>query len=151
MRPLFMLFVLFPLLELWLLLKVGAWLGALPTITLVVLSALLGMAVLRRVGWRTLSLTQLRLRQQASPVPALFDGFVLALAGVLLLLPGLLSDIAGLLLLIAPLRRRLMGGWLAASQRTAAIHAGVSGKSTAHPTGARPTPEIIEGEYRREP
>jgi len=129
--------------ELWLQLKVGAWLGALPTVALVVLSALLGSAVLRRVGWRTLSLTRLRMAQQASPLPALFDGFLLALAGVLLLLPGLISDVLGLLLLIAPLRQRLVAGWATGSWRTAAAYSGVSG-------AARPV-EVIEGEYRREP
>jgi UPF0716 protein FxsA len=141
MRLLLVLFILCPLLELWLLLKVGTWLGALPTVALVVLSALLGMALLRRVGWQMLSSTQLRMRQHGSPVPALFEGFMLTLAGVLLLLPGLISDGIALLLLIAPLRRWLLARW--GRMAMAASH-------TAGP-GVRPPPDVIEGEYRREP
>jgi UPF0716 protein FxsA len=114
---------------------------------------LLGLAVLRRVGWQTLSLAQLRLRQQASPMPALFDGFVLALAGLMLLLPGLITDVIGLLLLIAPLRRRFLSGWLAASRRPAFATGGADGSAEPGVQRARirPSAEVIEGEYRREP
>ncbi len=114
------------------------WLGALPVVALIVLSALLGMALLRRVGWHTLSLTQLRMRQQVSPVPALFEGFMLALAGVLLLLPGLLSDGLALLLLIAPLRRWLLGRLR--RMPAAAVYVGEPNR--------RAVPDVIEGEYR---
>jgi UPF0716 protein FxsA len=166
MRSFSVVFLLFPLLELWLLIKVGAWLGALPTVTLVVLSTLLGVAVLRRVGWQTVSLaqqsmTQRGLRQQASPLPVLFDGFALALAGVLLVLPGLLSDIVGLLLLIAPLRRWLLRGALP-GKRLRSRYAVVGGVAAAarqpgmacpdRPAAEdRPAPAVIDGEYRREP
>jgi len=145
MRFLLILFILCPLLELWLLLKVGAWLGAWPIVAMVALSAMLGIALLRRVGWHTLATTQLRMRQHASPVPALFEGFMLTLAGVLLLLPGLISDGVALLLLIAPLRRWLLARWGHRREQgpmTAAYTAGPD---------ARPPPAVIEGEYRREP
>jgi UPF0716 protein FxsA len=150
MRLLLVFFILCPLLELWLLIKVGAWIGVLPTLALVVLSAWLGMALLRRVGWQTLSLTQLRMRRQVSPVPALFEGFILAVAGLLLLLPGLLSDGIGLLLLIPALRRRLAGRWAGPAM------AGYAGSgSAAAPewsAGSRADEShVIEGEYRREP
>ena len=138
MRPLLGFIALFPLLELWLLVKLGGWLGALPTVGLVVASALLGMAILLRVGWHTLAATQLRMRQQASPLPVLLDGVALALAGVLLLLPGVLSDAVAVVLLIAPLRR-----WLA--RRLGA------GSPVVASYRAERSADVIEGEYRREP
>jgi UPF0716 protein FxsA len=102
---------------------------------------MLGVAVLRTVGWQTLSLTQLRMRQRASPVPALFEGFVLAVAGILLVLPGLVSDAVALLLLIGPLRRLLLQRW------SRLAPAGVQSA----PIDGRPDqPVVIEGEYRRE-
>lgn len=138
MRPLLVLFVGLPLFELWLLLRLSAWVGALPVIALVVLSAMLGAAILRRAGWRTLSMARLRMQQQAAPGPVLFDGIVLALAGLLLLLPGLLSDALGLLLLIAPLRRWLLARWAPARP------------PAAYSSGADVSTEVIEGEFRRE-
>lgn len=145
MRLLLVLFIFCPLLELWLLLKVGAWLGALPVVAFVVLSALLGVAVLRTVGWQTLSLTQLRMRQRASPVPALFEGFLMAVAGILLILPGLISDGVALLLLIGPLRRLLLRRW------SSLAPAATGAYSAAPPIeGRQDPPVVIEGEYRRE-
>lgn len=134
MRLLLVLFVICPLLELWLLLKVGAWLGALPVVALIVASALLGVALLRSAGWQTLALAQSQLRQRVSPLPALLDGFAMAVAGVLLVLPGLLSDGVAALLLIGPLRRWLLRRW------RPAMVGPVAG-------GSAPGPVIIDGDY----
>jgi UPF0716 protein FxsA len=149
MRLLLVFFILCPLLELWLLIKVGAWLGVLPTLALVILSAVFGVALLRRVGWQTLSLTQLRMRRQASPMPALLEGFIMAVAGLLLLLPGLIGDGIGLLLLIPALRRRLAGRWAAPAMAGYGVAGSVFNSS---PGSTAPTErQVIEGEYRREP
>jgi UPF0716 protein FxsA len=132
-RPLFFLFVVFPLLELWLLFKVGSLIGALPTLGLVVLSGALGAAVLRQAGWRTL----LRLQRGETPAPELAEGFLLALGGVLLLLPGLIGDVLGLLCLLPLCRHRLARRML--------------GRRRAHAPGdAAEGPVTLEGEYHRE-
>jgi UPF0716 protein FxsA len=137
MRPLFFVLVIFPLLELWLLFKVGAMIGALPTLGLVVASAMLGIAVLRRVGWRTLTRMDLR-RSRGEPAGReLLDGFILALGGALLFLPGLIGDVLGLLFLLPPCRR-----WLGSS---------FLGRYAAGPVAANDSgPVTLEGEYRRE-
>lgn len=135
----FALFILFPLLELWVLLKVGAAIGALAALGLVVASAVLGIAVLRLAGWQTLLSSRGRLLQGQSPAPELFNGFILAAGGALLLLPGLIGDVIGLLLLLPSLRRRLA---LRLFRRTPAMAAA---------PGAAAGPVVIEGEYRREP
>ena len=105
MRPLFLVVIGFPLLELWLLVKVGAVIGALAVLALVIASAMLGGAVLRRVGWRTLTRMDLRRQQGQSGGRELVDGFILALGGALLILPGLIGDTLGLMFLLPPLRR----------------------------------------------
>lgn len=144
MRLLLVLFIFCPLLELWLLVKLGAAIGALPVVALVVLSALLGLAVLRGAGWQAFSLAQLRLRQRESPMPALVEGFLLTLAGILLVLPGLLSDAVALLLLIGPLRRLLSRRWGRGAPVAAGIYEGSAEREIERPI-------VIEGEYRREP
>lgn len=138
MRPLFFLLVIFPLLELWLLIKVGSLIGALPTLALVLLSAALGGAVLRRAHWRTLWSIDFRLQRGESPAPELLDGFLVALGGLLLVLPGLISDAIGLLCLLPPWRRSLVRR--AAGRRSA----------SPHPHGRDDGPVTLEGEYRRE-
>lgn len=146
MRLLLVLFIFWPLLELWVLVKVGSSIGALPVIALVILGAVAGLAVLRGAGWQALSLARLRMSQHASPVPALVEGFLVATAGVLLLLPGLLSDAVALLLLVGPLRRLLARRW--GRSVPAGVHVGQGGPMV---EGRAEQRAVIEGEYRREP
>ncbi|HEY3698347.1 MAG TPA: FxsA family protein [Spongiibacteraceae bacterium] len=140
----FLLFILFPLLELWLLLKVGALIGAVAVLALVVLSALIGTRVLQLAGWRTWLGSRWRLQQGQSPAPELVDGFLLAIGGMLLLLPGLISDAIGLLLLISPLRRYFASRFFRASPTVTS-----AGTSQSAPLTVRG--DTIEGEFRREP
>lgn len=130
----FLLFSVFPLFEFWLLLKLGALIGALATLGIVVASILLGIRVLQIAGWRTWLGSRWRLQRGESPASELTDGFLLALSGVLLVLPGLISDFFGLLLLIGPSRRFCASRF--ARNRTSAMNPD--------------SPITIEGEYRRE-
>jgi UPF0716 protein FxsA len=157
MRLLLVLFIFWPLLELWLLVKIGSAIGALPVVALVLLSAMLGVAVLRTTGWQTFAAAQQQMRQRASPVPALVEGFLVGLAGILLILPGVLSDAAALLLLIGPLRRLLARRWRPAGSPTGPHFTASSTAPGAGPyveSAAERQPQqpvVIEGEYRREP
>jgi UPF0716 protein FxsA len=103
--------VVFGLVDLTLLLILANYTSWEVALVEVLASGLLGIAVIRYVtaqfGPRILS----RLAASESPGATLADGALLFVAGVLLLLPGIISDIAGLLLLI-PLVRRLMVAWL---------------------------------------
>lgn len=137
MPLLLVLFVLFPLLELWLLVEVGDEYGALVPIALVVAAGALGVTLLRNAGWQTVAMAQDQLRRQASPLPALLDGFALVVAGILLVLPGLISDAIAALLLISPLRRWLLRHWRPV---TATVYTG----------SARPDAQesvVIDGDY----
>lgn len=134
----FLLFSVFPLLELWLLLKLGALIGAFAVLVLIVASVFVGIRVLRVAGWRTVFGSRLRLQRGESPAPELADGFLLALSGVLLVLPGLISDAIGLLLLIGPLRRYFAGRF-------------AHNRAAVNDPDCPDSPITIEGEYRREP
>jgi UPF0716 protein FxsA len=103
-----LLLVAFPLLELGILIKVGASIGVLATLGLVVLTALIGLTVFRQQGAGVARRAYEQSRNGAQPVEPLIESGLLAMAGGLLIAPGLLTDFLGVLLLIPPLRQ-----WLA--------------------------------------
>lgn len=107
--PLFLLFLLLlPLVEIALFVQLGGVIGLWPTLGLVVASALLGVAVLRHQGIRL----QQGLREAAmglrDPLAPVAEGAAVFAAGLLLLIPGFLTDLLALPLLLPPLRRRLL-------------------------------------------
>lgn len=105
---LIILFFTVPLLEIYLLIQVGSVVGAIPTVFLVVFTAVLGGLLIRVQGISTL--TRLQQTMQRGEIPALemFEGAVLIFAGAMLLTPGFFTDTLGFLALITPLRRRLI-------------------------------------------
>jgi len=112
MRPfqsLFLVFLLVPLVEIYLLIKVGSIIGALPTVFMVVFTAVLGAFLLRLQGFATLARFQRSLAQGELPASTLIEGALLLLAGALLLTPGFFTDAVGFILLVPPLRRRFAG------------------------------------------
>jgi UPF0716 protein FxsA len=104
---LLLLFVLVPLVELAILIRVGGVFGFWPTMALVVTTGALGALLARSQGTRVLRAIQHDLAAGRPPAGHLVDGFLILIGGVLLLTPGLLSDIAGLLLLLPLSRGRL--------------------------------------------
>jgi UPF0716 protein FxsA len=107
--PIFaVLFLLIPVIEIWLLIKVGGALGVLPTILLLILAGMLGMALLRHQGFATLARFQRSMNEGQVPAQAMLDGVVLLVAGVLFMIPGFFSDILGLLCLFPPTRYLLL-------------------------------------------
>jgi UPF0716 protein FxsA len=98
------LFIAVPLVELYVIIQVGQWIGAGPTIALLLLDSILGAALLRhqgRAAWRRFNLA---LNEGRVPHRETFDGAMVIFGGALLLTPGFLSDIAGLLFLLPPTR-----------------------------------------------
>ncbi len=104
-RILFLLFLIIPLLEIYLLIKVGGLIGPLPTIFLVVLTAVLGAVLLRQQGFSTLQRVQQELSQGMVPAGAMLEGVMLLFSGALLLTPGFFTDAIGFLLLMPVFRR----------------------------------------------
>ncbi len=106
---LFLLFVGVPLLELFILVRIGQWLGFWPTVGLVALTGFAGAALARLEGTRAIWKIRGELARGRLPAGALFDGLAVLLGGVLLLTPGILTDLVGLSFLFPPTRRVLMG------------------------------------------
>jgi UPF0716 protein FxsA len=110
MNPL-LLILLLPILEIVGFIQVGDWIGAGPTIGLLALSAVVGVLLVRHRGLSSLTRAQAAAARGEAPIGTVLDGFCAVLAGILLIIPGFLSDILGLVLLIGPLRRGI-GRWL---------------------------------------
>jgi UPF0716 protein FxsA len=109
MRFLFVLFVVLPVLEMWLLIEVGGLIGSLPTIGMVVFTAVVGAALLKQQGIETLTRAQQRLSSGQVPATEILEGLLLAVGGALLLTPGFITDTLGFVCLIGPLRQWLVG------------------------------------------
>lgn len=107
MKYLFSSFIVLPILEMYVLIKVGGNLGALNTVLLVLLTALIGVALLRVQGFRTLMNAKNKLGMAQLPAEEMITGIFLAIGGALLLTPGFITDIFGFLCLV-PLTRRIL-------------------------------------------
>lgn len=96
-----------PLLEMLLLIEVGSAIGTLPTIGLVILTAIVGVWLLRLQGLATINRVQEKLQQGIVPDTELLEGVMLIIGGALLLTPGFATDVAGFVCLLPGLRRPL--------------------------------------------
>ena len=102
---LFILFTAIPLVELYLLLKLGHIIGIFNTIALVLITGMVGAWMAKSQGLALLRHIQYEMQQGRMPSDSLVEGLLLLVGGVLLLTPGLLTDLAGLLLLFPPTRK----------------------------------------------
>jgi UPF0716 protein FxsA len=108
---LFLLFAVVPVAEIYVLVSVGGAIGVLPTIALVLLTALAGAHLARLQGLSVMMRIRENLAQGFMPAEELLDGLLIFLAGMVLLTPGFLTDIAGLLILL-PVTRNMFKRWL---------------------------------------
>ena len=100
-----LLFLLFPALELYLLVKVGGVIGALNMVLWVFVSAVIGLWATRLQGQNAMHKVRAELAEGRVPQNSFMDGVLLFFGGILLILPGLVTDAVGLLLLVPPFRR----------------------------------------------
>ncbi len=133
-------FILIPILEIYLLIKVGSIIGGLTTILLVILTAIIGTSLLHSQGIATLQKVQTTLQQGEMPTEALLEGIFIILGGVLLLTPGFVTDTVGFICLI-PILRRYLVYWLRE-------HIQLTSTSFSQSSPRRPF--TIEGDYRRD-
>jgi UPF0716 protein FxsA len=109
------LFIVIPIVELYVIIQIGSLIGVWPTIALLLADAVLGSLLLRHQGrgaWRRFNAA---LSEGRFPGREVADGLLIAIGGTLLLTPGFVTDIFGLILLIPPTRaivRRLMRGYV---------------------------------------
>jgi UPF0716 protein FxsA len=138
MPLLFLLFILVPFIEIWGILTVGSWIGAMPTLLVIVLTALAGSFLLKREGIQTLTRAKSKLNAGQMPMHEMLEGILLAVAGALLLTPGFFTDFVGLFLLL-PLGRDLIIREL--SKRMVVAQMGMSDTTSYR---------VVEGEFSRE-
>jgi UPF0716 protein FxsA len=138
------LFILIPILEIYLFIQVGSHIGALNTILIVLITAVIGVALLRQQGLSTLQKVQDQMRQGELPATSMLEGMLLFFAGALLLTPGFFTDSIGLLLMIPPLRKAIAlwllerSGWIVQMQ-----------SRTVHTEHSERDTHTLEGDYRR--
>lgn len=103
---LFALFVALPALELYLLLSIGAQIGASSTLLLILFTGVVGASLVKQQGFSVFMRIQAESAQGRIPAIELIEGLVLVVAGAFLLTPGLITDTLGFLALVPPLRHR---------------------------------------------
>ncbi|RDW12221.1 FxsA family protein [Paracoccus thiocyanatus] len=101
-------FVILPIVEIALFIQVGGAIGVLPTIALVLASALAGVAVMRRQGARAALDVQRAMQDFRDPGRPMAHGALVMIGGLLMVVPGLFTSALGLLLLVAPLRSLIL-------------------------------------------
>jgi UPF0716 protein FxsA len=108
---LILLFTIVPFIELTLLIEIGAHIGTLNTIMIVIITGIIGAFMARLAGFTVLMKIQDNLRQGIFPKDELFDGVLILISGAFLITPGLLTDALGFFLLI-PFGRLVVKRWL---------------------------------------
>ena len=106
MNPFFLLFIGLPALEIFLLIKIGGQVGALNTVALIFLTAIIGIYFAKFQGIQTLKSGMVNLYQNKMPVYEIMSGASIAIAALLLIIPGFFTDLIGFLLLI-PFTRKI--------------------------------------------
>jgi len=157
-----LLFIVIPLVELYFIIAVGEQIGAFWTVILVLLTAFIGVNLLRVQGMSTLMRAQKNMAQGQSPAMEMMEGIALGVAGILLITPGFITDSIGFLLLIPVSRQAIIRYMMSRST----MQGGFSGSSVEFRSGQqhqRPPPHphaesteqkkpgrTIEGEFTRE-
>lgn len=108
---LFLAFTLVPFIEIYLLIKIGAQVGAFNTILIVILTGLLGASLARLEGIKTMTKVRESLNRGELPAEEMLDAMLIFVAGVVLLTPGFITDLTGLALLV-PQARFWFKRWL---------------------------------------
>ena len=107
MNPFFLLFIGLPALEIFLMIKIGGAVGAFNTVLLIFLTAIIGIYFAKLQGIQTLKSGMVNLYQNKLPVYEILSGASIAIAALLLIIPGFFSDLIGFLFLI-PFTRRVI-------------------------------------------
>lgn len=104
---LFLLFTTVPLIELYLLIRIGQVIGAMNTILLVLFTGVVGAWLAQREGMRTIARIQVLLANGEMPGKDMIEALLILVAGFLLITPGIVTDLLGLLLLLPFTRARI--------------------------------------------
>ena len=148
--PWLLLFFAMPIIEMYLLITVAGYIDALPTIGLVMLTAVIGVTLLRYQGLETLMRGAQKMRSGQMPAQEVAEGLLLAVAGALMITPGFVTDAIGFLILFPPTRLVIAHMMLARVQTRS-----FNGPENPHQQASSDRAErdgearTIEGEYQR--
>lgn len=145
MRYIFLLLVIMPILELWLILQVGSFIGAGATIFLILFTAILGAAMLRRQGFSTLFRARQKMDEGQMPAKEMAEGLMLAISGALMLTPGFVTDAIGFSLLMPWIRSKLIESF-----QGNIIFAASGNQNQGYSSSTTESEIIIEGEFTEE-
>ena len=138
-----LLFIVVPLVELYLIIEVGSRIGALWTVLLVIGTAVIGVQLLRFQGFNTLKRAQENMARGSMPAMEMMEGIVLAVGGALLITPGFVTDALGFLCLIPVSRRAMIKAFIARTGvLTGSFHGGPQTRREPSEDG-----RTIEGEF----
>jgi UPF0716 protein FxsA len=143
--PLLIVFIIVPIVEIALFIQVGGLIGLWPTLASVVLTAIIGTAVLRYQGLQVLRRAQASIEQSRVPVDSVMHGAFLLIAGLLLLTPGFFTDAIGFALLVPSLRLWVARVVWQRIRRSVQVHTS-TGQSSARRHGDDGSSIVIEGE-----
>ena len=107
MNPMLLLIILIPILEIYLLIKIGSQIGAIVTILMIFSTAIIGVYYAKYEGLNTLKSGFSQLSKNRNPTYEVISGAAIAFAALLLIVPGFITDIVGFLL-IFPISRKLI-------------------------------------------
>ena len=144
-------FIAVPLAEIALLIKIGENIGLLWTIALVIVTAVIGTALLRMQGLSVLTKAQTAMQESRVPVDSVIDGVCLIVAGAFLLTPGLITDTVGFLLFMPAVRRGLARWILVRIMTKADVNVSVfrsEARNPERPSDNRAGP-VIDAEFER--
>jgi len=105
MNTAILMIILIPIIEIYLFIKIGAQIGAIITILLIFFTAIVGVIYARYEGFNTLRSAISQLIKNEVPIYEIISGAALALAALLLIIPGFLTDFIGLLIIFPPTRK----------------------------------------------
>lgn len=152
MRSLFLLFIVMPIIEIFVLIQVGQAIGAWWTIALILVTAIIGISLLKQQGITTLGRAQTRIRSGELPAQEMIEGIMLAVGGALLLTPGFITDIFGFSCLL-PFIRKYIAKQILTSQRFIHVSSFSDSNLQADQEISKQPPEgsskTIEGEFIR--
>ena len=157
MPIIFILFIIIPIIEITLLINVGQWIGVWYTVGLVLLSAFIGVNMLRIQSLSTLTRARQKMDQGEIPGKEMGEGIVLAVGGALLVTPGFVTDIIGFCCLI-PFTRRALIHFVSQRMTVIATHHSSHHRSTfeqdftsnpSEHSSRPPGGNVIDGEYTR--
>ena len=110
MNPIFLTIIFVPVIEIYLLIKIGSEIGAITTIFLIFITAILGIYYAKYEGLNTLRSGFNQLKRNETPTYEMLSGAAIAFAAVLLIIPGFATDLIGFLLIFPLTRKYIFNG-----------------------------------------